>query len=286
MKLYDVVHPFVRRRWKGLQCTSTALKRKFKNVPKRMGPDRILHGKDEFLLCLMKLRLGLLGKDLQYRFNISIASTSRIFSSWLRACALTLGKLVFIPDQGTLNLTKPPHFKPVKNLHSIIDATKNFIQSPKDHKRQKQTWSNYKHHNTVKVLVAVAANSSIVYVSPGYGSSILNKRLTNDCGYLDKLDPYTTLMADKGFNIKDECTSRHIELVVPPGRRGQSQMTTREINKTSYIAKMRILVEQIIRQMKCFRILSSEVPISMLSHIDDIVTVCAALTNLKQPIYS
>lgn len=86
MKLYNVVQPYVRRRWKGLHSTSTALKRKFKNIPKRMGPDCILNGKDEFLLCLMKLHLGMLSRDLQYRFNISIASTSRILS-WLRACA-------------------------------------------------------------------------------------------------------------------------------------------------------------------------------------------------------
>ena len=113
-KLYDFVKPFVRRRWKGIQSTSTRLVRKFKSVPKRMGPERRLDGKDEFLLCLMRLRLGLLGKDLQQRFNISSGSVSRIFSSWLRACSQTLGTMVFIPDHGTLNAIKPPHFKPLK----------------------------------------------------------------------------------------------------------------------------------------------------------------------------
>ena len=92
-------------------------------------------------------------------------------------------------------------------------------------------------------------------------------------------------MADKGFNISNECIARRIELIVPPGKRGKSQMSKQELKKTKYIAKMRIIVEQVIRQLKTFRILASELPISSLSQIDDIVTVCSALTNLKKSIY-
>ena len=275
----------MRRRWVGLKETKTKLVRKFCKTPKRFGPKRKLHGKDEFLLCLMRLRLGLLGEDLQDRFNVSSALCSRIFSSWLRASAQVLGTNVFVPDQGTLNVTKPPHFKPAHNLHSIIDGTEIFIETPKSHKRQKQTWSQYKHHNTMKILVAVAANSSIIFTSKAYSGSISDKRITNDCGYLDLVEPYSILMADKGFNINDECLARHIRLVVPPGKRGQSQMTVNALKTTSYIAKMRIIVEQVIRQMKTFRILSSEMPINLLKHIDDIVLVCAAITNFKKPIY-
>ena len=93
-------------------------------------------------------------------------------------------------------------------------------------------------------------------------------------------------MADKGFNIfEEECAARHINLIVPPGRRGQSQMASQQVNKTSYIAKMRIIVDQVIRQLKCFRILASEIPKNMLCHIDDMILVCSALKNLKKPIY-
>lgn len=49
---------------------------------------------------------------------------------------------------------------------------------------------------------------------------------------------------------------------------------------------MRMIVEQVIRQMKCFRILSSELPINLLRHIDDIILVCAASTSLRKLIYT
>ena len=182
-----------------------------------------------------------------------------------------------------MNDTKLPHFNAAKNLHSIIDAPELFIETPKGHKNQRLTWSNYKHHNTMKILVAVAPNSSIIFVSKAYSGSISDKSVTNRCNYLDRIDPYCQLMADKRFNITDDCASRCIELIIPPRKRGQSQMLPKAVKKTNSIGKMRILVEQVIRQLKIFKIFANEV--QMISQLDDIVIVCSTLTNLRKPIY-
>ena len=147
------------------------------------------------------------------------------------------------------------------------------------------TWSSYKHHNTMKVLIGVAGNSFILFVSKAFGGSVSDKSLTIQSCFLDTIDPYSTLMVDKGFNIEDECSARRIHLLIPPGRRGQSQMLQKDIAKTKKVAKLRILVEQVIRRFKCFRILANEFPISALSQLDDIIIVCAALTNLQDSIY-
>ena len=47
-------------------------------------------------------------------------------------------------------------------------------------------------------------------------------------------------------------------------------MLASEVTKTNYIAKTRILVEQVIRRLKGFRFTANEVPINVLSYIDDI----------------
>ena len=60
---------------------------------------------------------------------------------------------------------------------------------------------------------------------------------------------------------------------------------TPEVSKTSAIAKVRILVEQIIRTIKTFNILANELPMSMLENVDDIMLICAALCNFKEPMY-
>ena len=64
-------------------------------------------------------------------------------------------------DLETVNTCKPKKFKSQK-LHSIADATEIFIQLPKDHSLQRLTWSNYEHHNTLKILVVTAPSSDIM----------------------------------------------------------------------------------------------------------------------------
>ena len=99
-----------------------------------------------------------------------------------------------------------------------------------------------------------------------------------------QIKKYAYKVADKGFRISQECTARRIQLIIPPGRRGQAQMIPSQVLKTKDIAQRRILVEQVIRVLKCFRILSEELPLSLVSHVDDILVLCLAVTNMKEPI--
>lgn len=283
-KLHDYIAPYVQRRWRGISALCKNI-RKFGRKPKRFGPARYLKPVDEFLLTLMRLRLGLLNFDLARRFDISEALASQIFHSWLKAMASVFGKMVFIPDMETLIATKPQRYRHLPDLHSIIDCTEIFIETPKDLYCQSATWSDYKHHNTLKVLVSVAPNSSIIYVSKAYMGRMSDKALTLDCGYLDKMPQYSMLMADKGFNLDAECATRSITLSVPPGKRGQAQMSLDAIRKTKRIANLRILVEQVIRRLKTFRLLKYELPLNLVPCVDSIVTVCAALSNTKVPFY-
>ena len=284
-KLHDLIAPYVRRRWTGFLARPKNI-RNFKKVPARFGPERKISSKGEFLLTLMRLRLGLLGKDLAKRFSISESLCSRIFFAWLRATRKVVECMVEVEDQETIISCKPDRFRDLPDLHSIIDCTEIFIETPKDLFLQSATWSDYKHHNTIKILVACSPHSSVMFVSPAYLGRISDKALTLDCGYLDQLPMHSMIMADKGFNIGNECADRCISLHVPPGKRGQSQMSKACVAKTKKIANRRILIEQVIRRMKTFRILSQELPLSLVPHVDDIVMACAGLCNIHKPIYT
>ena len=211
--------------------------------------------------------------------------SGQIFVSWIKAMAKVLKANVYLPDQGVINVTAPRRFRSLRNTHSIIDCSELFIETPQDHNLQDSIWSTYKHHNTLKFLIGVAPNSSITYISKANTGRISDKEITIETGYLDTVPPYTVLICDKGFNIAEECAVRHITHYVPPGKRGASQMSSVEVAKTNRIARLTILVEQVIRRMKRFRTLSSEIPITMIPHIDDILVICAALSNMKQPIF-
>ena len=282
--LFSYIKPLVRRKWRGPNC-QTAIVRSFKKSPKKIGPKPKLSAREEFLMCLMKIKLGLLHEDLSRRFNVSKTLASRIFSTWVRATASVVKSFVYVPDMEKIISSRPTKFDNFSKLHSIADATEIFLQTPKNHVAQRVTWSNYKHHNTAKVLISITPNGFICFASDAYGGSISDKQITLDSGYLDCIDPHTEIMVDKGFNIVEECAARFINVLVPPGKRGQSQMLTSDVRKTQQIAKLRILVEQVIRRFKTFHLLARELPISLTSNIDDIVIICAALINLQKPIY-
>ena len=63
---------------------------------KKFEPDTKWESQDDFLLALMKLRLGLLGKDIAHRFGISNTLCTQIFHSWMRGIAILI--IVFIAD--------------------------------------------------------------------------------------------------------------------------------------------------------------------------------------------
>ena len=286
LKLHEFVVPFVKRCWKGLHQVSKTVKRQFTASPKKFGPSRKLSSNDELLLTLMQLRLGLLNRDLANRFQISPTLCSQIFNGWLTALSQTISSVIYWAPKEVVHETKPPRYNHLPGIRAIIDCSEVFIETPKDPLLQTLTWSDYKHHNTFKYLISVAPNSAITYISPAYGGRASDKSITLDCGFLDMCDQYDLIQADKGFNIGNECAARLLTLHVPPGKCGSAQMTTAAVNKTKHIANLRILVEQIIRRHKTYRIIKYEIPLSLAPSINKILIVCAALCNLKKPMYT
>ena len=53
---------------------------------------------------------------------------------------------------------------------------------------------------------------------------------------------------------------------------------------TQQIASERIHFERMIQRLKSFHIFDSEIPVSMFGLINQLVTVCAMLCNLQDPI--
>ena len=49
---------------------------------------------------------------------------------------------------------------------------------------------------------------------------------------------------------------------------------------------MRILVDHVIKRVKIFIILATEMSISIIGQVDDMLTICDTLCNFKEPIYN
>lgn len=227
------------------------------------------------------MRLGLTNADLAERFQISQTTVSNIFNTWVRFLSNEMKCLIYNPSNEVALQHLPKKFKSkYSNIRHIIDCSEVFIETPKDPVSMSATWSEYKHHNTIKILISMMPCGAINFISEGWGGRTSDVVITQNSGFYDILERSDQVMADKGFNaISADLLTRHCRLHVPPGKRGHEQMKKQDVQKTKEIAYLRIFVEQAIRRLKTFRILKHEIPISLLDKFDDIVIVCAAICN-------
>jgi hypothetical protein len=66
---------------------------------------------------------------------------------------------------------------------------KNSKHNPKTLQLQSATWREYKHHNTVKILISVLPNSFINFISEPYAGRISEKAIVNETDFLSLIPP-------------------------------------------------------------------------------------------------
>ena len=131
----------------------------------------------EFLLVLIRLKLNSPLQDLAYRFNVSVPTAHRIFDSWIHVMSVRLTFLIQWPEHEELQATMPVVFQRNfgKRVAVIIDCFEIFIERPSSLIARAMTWSNYKHHNTVKFLIGVTPQGVISFISKAWvGESVTN----------------------------------------------------------------------------------------------------------------
>ena len=249
----------------------------------------------ELVMVLMKLRLDIPYRDLAYRFGVSISTVSRIFSSWLTTMEIRLSPLIYWPEREELWQTMPQCFQYSfgKKTTVIIDCFEVFIEKPTNLLARAQTFSSYKHHNTIKVLIGITPQGSISFVSKAWGGRTSDKFLTENCGLMNKLLPGDLVMADRGFTIHDIVALKRAELAIPAFTKGKSQLDPVDVESTHGIANVRIHVERVIGLLRNkYTILQGTLSTDYLITseqrqvplIDRILRVCSGLVNLCPPI--
>lgn len=175
----------------------------------------------------------------------------------------------------------------------IIDCLEVFIDRPSNLLARAQTFSNYKHHNTVKVLIGITPQGTVSFVSEAWGGRTSDKFLIENCGFLKNLVPGDLVLADRGFTVNEEVWLRQAELNIPAFTKGKNQLDPVDVEKTRKIAYVRIHVERVIGVLRQkYTILQSTLPTDFLTCnqenqiplIDRMVRVCSALVNLCPPI--
>lgn len=249
---------------------------------------------DEYLMTLMKLRMGLTNLDLSERFNVSESTVVSVLITWINYLYIVLGCLKVWPHRDIIFKNSPKEFiEEYPNNIIIIDATELKIQVPSALQKHSESYSNYKSHTTFKSLIGVDPNGGVLFVSQLYEGSISDKEIVRRSGLLDVLEKklqvgeirkQDSIMADKGFDIKDDLKKLDLQLNIPPFLHDQIGFQEDDVIKTQTIAKHRIHVERAIAKIRNFKIFHSNIPVAMFGTVNQIWTVACFLSNFQNPV--
>lgn len=244
-----------------------------------------LSAKDQLLMTLMRLKLGLILEDLAFRFSVSKTSCSRIIKKWIDHLYVQLSFLIHWPTRGQINATMPADFRGLfPKTRVIIDCTEFFTQTPASLSDRSLMYSSYKGQMTWKALVGITPNGVVSFVSDLWAGSISDKQIVQESKLLDLCEKGDAIMGDKGFLISDLTTPRGIQLIIPPKKNKLKQMSKTDIELTRRVANVRIHVERHMERVKNFRVLSNLIG-TMKANASKIWKVCNYLTALLPPLH-
>ena len=249
------------------------------------GRPRCLTKFQEFTLTLVRLRLGLLEKDLAHRFSVSRPLVSKVSRAWTRFLRGQFEPLITIPPREVLKLYMPDIFKSFyPDCVIIVDCTEFEMEKPSALNSQSACYSSYKSRTTMKALLGITPSGALCFVSELFPGSTSDKEITAQSGLLDKLQPYDQVMADKGFNCTDELASVGAELIRPAFLVKDTQFSKEETNHNKIVASLRVHVERLMERIKNWHIFDHRIPITLAPIASDMLFVVAGLSNFYPPL--
>lgn len=123
----------------------------------------------------------------------------------------------------------------------------------------------------------------VSFLSKACGGRSSDSFITNDCGFLDKLEIGDEVLADKGFSgIQSGIEGQNSILVMPPILHNH-RFSEEELLETYNVASVRIHIERLFARLKLFNV-SNKITINLLPHIYNILLMCCILVDLSSPI--
>jgi hypothetical protein len=140
---------------------------------------------DQLFVSLVRLHLDLSFELIAYLSGSKESTIRNYFWKWVNLMFTNLSFLVSWPDHNALKETIPPEFKQYfPKLTSIIDCFEIKIETPGNFLSRQKTYSNYKKHTTLKVLIACSPLGAVTFVSPAWGGRVSDVELVRNSGFI------------------------------------------------------------------------------------------------------
>uniref|UniRef100_A0A3Q1GAF0 DDE Tnp4 domain-containing protein n=1 Tax=Acanthochromis polyacanthus TaxID=80966 RepID=A0A3Q1GAF0_9TELE len=235
------------------------------------------------LMTLMRLRLNLPLDHIAHLFDVSRTTVSTLFTNTASVLYAHLSPLVYWPKRHCIQASMPHQYVEVfgDRVTVIIDCFELFMEKAQNLRAKAETYSTYKSRHTMKFLIGITPQGTISFISKGWGGRSSDKRIAENCGFLQKLSPGDIVLADRGFDIKESVALMGASLKIPAFTRGRSQLEAKDVEETRKLAHVGCLRSQ-------YTIFNDTIHVGFVVPcegedmilLDKIVAVSCALTNM------
>uniref|UniRef100_A0A8C6UWI7 THAP-type domain-containing protein n=1 Tax=Neogobius melanostomus TaxID=47308 RepID=A0A8C6UWI7_9GOBI len=255
------------------------------NEEKPLSPFQML------LLTLMRLRLDLPVHLLAHLFLVSPNTVCSVFSKTVSLLYTLLKCEITWPDRDTLRRSKPHQFVKefVNRIAVNIDCFEILVEKMANVKTRDRISLTYKHNHSIKYLIGLTPKGHICVLSQGWGGRVNDEQITLHSGFLLKLLPGDTVVADRGFDIQESEDPLCAEVKHPAFTNRTFQLEDRDVGEPAKISQLKSHVRRVFGNVcQKYKLLSGTVPIALvlqcegeeLTLLDKIVMVCCVFTNL------
>lgn len=212
------------------------------------------------LLLLLYYRHYITQEFIGMLFSLHKSNVCRI----IKRLEPLLAQVMPIPQRDSLS--------PEEIQDLIIDATENHIERPK--KDQKKYYSGKKKRHTLKTEIRVTKKGKIAHVSDTVPGTVHDFTLLEGG---EEIPSETNAIADSGYQgIKNI----HEKSEIPHKKPKSGELTEKQKESNTILSKVRVIVENIIGDIKVFRIMSDRYRNKMI-RFNIKFRIIAGIVNIK-----
>ena len=115
---------------------------------------------------------------------------------------------------------------------------------------------------------------------------MLDKKITKESGFFNKVSMFDCIVLGRGFNIKEEVSALGATVKIPSFMKGKKQLSGREVDSPKQLSSVRTHVERVIGRIKKFRLLPTTLPLTQVDLLDDIMVIVFGLVYKNNSVVS
>jgi hypothetical protein len=223
--------------------------------PRKSSPE------EDVVLFLVRFRHNIVYRLLSATFQLSLATTNRIWNSMLDWFYSTLKPLLTMRSLEY----RLEHSKTLFNqiFTFAIDGSEQGVTGSSHPVTDTRFYSAKKKKHTINIVAICSLNGKVLWLSPSYPGSFNDNTITRETfeEWADELHPIEVGAADSGFN---GLPADGIPIETTPNKKG---------SKAVYRAfcKVRIIIENVFGDIKNYRICKDELRVPFTNEENDLI---------------